>query len=162
VGLALRDQTIGAIYSSPRRRAIESAALLATRRPVCVDDGLREIDFGEFEGLTYDDIARRYSDKYEEWMNRPTDVVFPGGDSFGAMAARVCGALEHIRDVHRGETVAIVSHGGVNRIALAAALDLEPHRIFRLDQAYACINVVDHAGDEPLVRVINGMGWPEC
>jgi broad specificity phosphatase PhoE len=151
----LRDQSIDAVYSSPRRRALESAAVLAAQRSVSVDDDLREIDFGEFEGITYDDIARCDAKRYDEWMNRPTEVVFPGGESFLAMVARVLSALGRILGAHRGGTAAIVSHGGVNRIALATALDLEPRHMFRLDQSYACINVVDHFGDERVVRVIN-------
>jgi len=153
----LSDMPCSAIYSSPKRRALESAGVLAGRRAsVIVDDRLREMDFGDFEGLTYDDIAERFSEPYREWMNRPTEVTFPGGENFTTMAARVREALGHIRGAHRGGAVAIVSHGGVNRIALATALELDARRIFRLDQAYACVNVIDYIGDEPLVRLING------
>jgi alpha-ribazole phosphatase len=159
----LRGVPCAAIYSSPKRRALESASVLAGRRaPVTVDNRLREIDFGDFEGLTYADIGERFSEKYREWMNRPTEVTFPGGENFTAMAARVRDALDHIRGAHRGETVAIVSHGGVNRIALATALELDVRRIFRLDQAYACINVIDYIGDEPLVRLMNGAAQVPC
>ena len=159
----LSDAPLSAIYSSPRRRAIESASVLARRRSgVTVDERLREIDFGDFEGLTYNDIAARHAEKYDEWMTRPTEVAFPGGESFSAMAARVREALAHIRSMHPSETVAIVSHGGVNRIALATALELDARRIFRLDQAYACVNVIDYIGDEPLVRLINGGAQVPC
>jgi alpha-ribazole phosphatase len=159
----LREVRCSAIYSSPKRRALESASVLAGRRAsVIVDDRLREMDFGDFEGLTYDDIAERFSEKYREWMNRPTEVTFPGGENFTAMAARVRDALDHIRCAHRSETVAIVSHGGVNRIALATALELDARRIFRLDQAYACVNVIDYIGDEPLVRLINAAPQVPC
>jgi alpha-ribazole phosphatase len=146
---------MSAIYCSPRRRALESARVLAGRAAVTVDDRLREIDFGNFEGLTYDDIAERFPEKYEEWMTHPTQVAFPGGDTFDAMTARVHGALEDLRHRHAGDTVVVVSHGGVNRIALASALDLQPSRLFRLDQAYACFNIIDYFGDEPLVRLMN-------
>lgn len=159
----LRHTPLSVIYSSPSRRARASADVLADRRrPVRLDDRLREIDFGELEGLAYDDIARRFPGTYREWMDRPTDVVFPGGESFAAMASRVRGALDHIRQAHEGEAVAVVSHGGVNRIAVAAALELPPRRIFRLDQAYACVNVIDYLGDEPLVRVVNAVAGRRC
>ena len=159
----LSAEPLSAIYSSPRRRSVESASVLAARcSAVTVDERLREIDFGDFEGLTYDDIAERFSETYEQWMTRPTEVTFPGGENFAAMAARVGEALGHIRGAHRGQTVAIVSHGGVNRIALATALELDVRRIFRLDQAYACMNVIDYIGDEPLVRLINGAAQVPC
>jgi broad specificity phosphatase PhoE len=147
---------LAAIYSSPRRRALESAKLREPAVPaVTIDDRLREIDFGALEGLTYLDISLRYPKTYAEWMTRPTEVTFPGGKSFGGMNVRVRDALECFRRAHAGNTVAIVSHGGVNRIALAGALDLDPRRIFRLAQSYACLNVIDYVDDEPLLRVMN-------
>ena len=160
---SLRETPLTAIYSSPVRRAIESAREADTHSPLAtVDERLREIDFGEFEGLTYDEIARLYPEKYDEWMTRPTEVTFPDGESFTAMAARVHEAMDHIRGIHSGETVAIVSHGGVNRIALATALELDPRRIFRLDQAYACVNVIDYIRGEPLVRLVNAVARVPC
>ena len=146
------------IYSSPRRRALESAKLLAAdQSAVEVDDRLREIDFGAFEGLTYKEIARRFPEKYAEWMHRPTDVMFPDGETFGAMAARVGDAFEDLRRAHAGQAILAVSHGGVNRVVLAAALGLDACRIFRLDQAYACVNVIDFFAHEPVVRLVNGV-----
>lgn len=154
----LSDVAFTTVYSSPRRRALESAGLLAAGLAcVAVDERLREIDFGIFEGLTYDDIARRFPEKYEEWMKRPTDVAFPGGETFAAMAARVRDVLDDLRRTHTNEVILVVSHGGVNRVALATALDLDLGRIFRLDQAYACVNVVDYFAHEPVVRLVNGV-----
>jgi alpha-ribazole phosphatase len=152
---------LAAIYCSPRRRALESANLREPAVPaVAIDERLREIDFGAFEGLTYRDISLRYPKAYAEWMTRPTDVAFPLGESFAAMTARVRDALECIRRTHAGRTVAILSHGGVNRIALAAALDMDPRHVFRLAQAYACVNVIDYFDDQPLVQVMNATSGP--
>jgi alpha-ribazole phosphatase len=152
----LDKQRAAAIYSSPSRRAVESANLRVPEMPVvAIDDRLREIDFGAFEGLTYSEISGRYPGEFDEWMTQPTAVAFPGGESFAIMSARVRAALEFIRRTHCSRTVAIVSHGGVNRIALAAALGLEPRHIFRLAQAFSCVNVIDYVGDEPVVRVMN-------
>lgn len=154
--LLLDNQPAVAIYCSPSRRAVESASLRAVNTPAAaVDDRFREIDFGAFEGLTYREISARYPQKYDEWMTQPTNVLFPGGESFATMAARVRDGLDRIRRIHSGDTVVTVSHGGVNRVALAQALDLDPRHIFRIAQAYACVNVIDYAGDGPVVRVMN-------
>jgi alpha-ribazole phosphatase len=156
----LRGVPLSNVYSSPRRRAKESARLLARgRKDPIVDDRLREIDFGELEGLTYDEIAARFPETYEAWMRHPTEVVFPGGESFPAMTGRVCEALDQLRLAHGGQPIVVVSHGGVNRIAIARALGLEPARIFRLDQGHACVNIIDFFGDEPLVRMVNVQPW---
>jgi alpha-ribazole phosphatase len=157
----LKHESPSAIYSSPSRRAVESTAVRSIDTPAAaLDERLREIDFGAFEGLTYDEIATRYAQTYAQWMTRPTEVVFPAGESFATMSARVRETLEQIRRRHAGETVVTVSHAGVNRVALAQALDLDPRRIFRLAQAHACVNVIDYAGDESVVLVMNAAVRP--
>jgi len=78
-------------------------------------------------------------------MNRPTEVTFPSGETFSDMTARARNAFDELRRAHNGKVMVIVSHSGVNRIILATALGLDLRRIFRLDQAYACVNVIDHS-----------------
>jgi alpha-ribazole phosphatase len=157
----LLDAAPTAIYCSPSRRAVDSAIVRSAARPsVTVDARLAEIDFGAFEGLTYDEISRRYPEAYAKWMAAPTEVMFPDGESFAAMAARVRQAMDHIRAAHAGGTVAIVAHGGVNRVALASALGLDPRHIFRLAQGYACLNVIDYSGDDAIVRLMNVTAAP--
>lgn len=158
----LQGQSVEAIYSSPRRRALESAELLTADGRVVQDNRFREISFGEFESLTYEEIAERFPDTYEEWMRRPTEVSFPGGERFRAMTRRVREALCQVRDAHRGQVVVLVSHGGVNRIALADALGMPPSLIFRLHQDHGCVNVIDYVRDEPIVRLVNGACTLQC
>src|SRR5687768_5497484 len=159
--LLLDKESPSAICRSPSRRAVESTALRSIDTPAAaVDERLREIDFGAFEGLTYNEISTQYPQKYDQWMTRPTDVVFPDGESFATMSARVHEALEQIWRKHSGETIVTVSHGGVTRVALAHALDLDPRRIFRLAQGYACVNVIDYAGGESVVLVMNATVQP--
>jgi len=84
-------------------------------------------------------------------------VAFPGGETFAVMAARVRDAVDELLRTHVKQVVVVVSHGGVNRVALAAALGMDAARIFRLGQAYACVNVVDYFAHEPVVRLVNGV-----
>lgn len=158
----LQGQPVAAVYSSPRRRALESADVLTGSGHILEDDRLREISFGEFEGLTYDEIADRFPDTYDAWMRRPTAMSFPGGESFTAMTRRVREALTHLRRAHAGQVIALVSHGGVNRIALADALEMPLYRLFRLHQDYGCVNVIDYIREEPIVRLVNGRCRSQC
>jgi alpha-ribazole phosphatase len=159
----LSRECVAAIYSSPSRRALESVEARATETPaVTVDNRLREIDFGQFEGLAYEEIARRFPEQYGQWMTRPTEVVFPGGERFGAMSIRVLEVVADLRRAHQDGTVVVVSHGGVNRIALAAALEMDRRRIFALDQTYASVNVIDYFDGHPIVRVINAVETAPC
>ena len=153
----LRGEPFAAIYASPRLRTMESARILAGFHDCdCHQDaGLCEIDFGDFEGLSYDDIAARYPEIYRRWMEAPTEVQFPNGESFAAMRVRVPRAFEAIRERHEGQTVAIVTHGGVIRIVLAQALEMPDRSIFRLAQDYAAMNLVAWVGGVPIVERMN-------
>jgi len=157
VSTRLRDEPIGAVYVSPRKRAIESAEILAPDHscPITIEERLCEIDFGDFEGRPYDEIAKTHPELYRQWMEHPTDVQFPHGESFGQMQTRVLEAGREIYARHRGETIAIVSHGGVNRILLAAALEIPAANLFRIAQRYAAANLLVLMGDYPSIELIN-------
>jgi alpha-ribazole phosphatase len=148
---------IAAVYSSPSTRALETATPLASAHNLTptVDDALREIDFGELEGRRYDDIQAEHPDLYREWMQTPTKVRFPGGESYAQLQARAVEAMEAIRTSHRGSLAVIVSHGGVLRAMLAECLRMPAETIFRLDQSYGGVSVVDWLEDAPLVRIVN-------
>jgi alpha-ribazole phosphatase len=157
VGNRLNGETIRAIYSSPRWRAIESAAILAepSGATVTVEERFREIDFGDFEGRLYGEISQEYPEIYRQWMEHPTKTQFPNGESFVQMQARVIEASHELYARHRGETIAIVSHGGVNRVLLAAALGISNENIFHIAQRYAAVNLLMQIGDYPSVELMN-------
>jgi alpha-ribazole phosphatase len=150
----LKAESFEAIYASPRVRTMESARIVAAVHDCeCREDaGLCEIDFGDFEGLTYDDIAARYPAIYRQWMEAPTEVQFPHGESFAIMRLRVLRAFEEIRQRHEGRTVAIVTHGGVIRILLAWALEMPDRCLFRLAQDYAAMNLLVWVDGVPVVQ----------
>jgi alpha-ribazole phosphatase len=149
----LKGEHFDAVYASPRVRTMESAAIVAAFHSCAFrqDAGLCEIDFGDFEGLTYDEIAARYPDLYRQWMQSPNEVQFPNGECFHAMRTRVLHAFEALR----GDTIAIVTHGGVIRIVLAWALQMPDAALFRLAQDYAAINLVTLMDGVPMVQAMN-------
>jgi len=153
----LKAEPVAAIYASPQSRALESARILAAVQscPFEVVADLREIDFGEFEGLPYDEIAARYPDLYRQWMETPTEVRFPDGESFSEMRVRVLGAFESIQRDQEGQTVVIVSHGGVNRILIAWALQMPDNCLFRLVQDHGAINLLALIDGLPSVQLLN-------
>jgi broad specificity phosphatase PhoE len=151
----LRAEPIAAIYTSPQLRALESTRILAGGLPFEVVADLREIDFGDFEGLAYDEIAARYPNLYRQWMETPTEVRFPNGETFSEMRVRVLRAFDAIRRERAGQTAVIVSHGGVNRILIAWALEMPDHCLFRLAQDYAAMNLLALIGEFPSVQLLN-------
>lgn len=157
VSQRLREEPISAVYVSPRKRAIESGEIIAQCHPcsITVEERLREIDFGDFEGRPYDEIAQTHPEIYRQWMETPTEVQFPNGESFRKMQARVLESAREIYAHHRGETIVIISHGGVNRILLAAALEIPAANIFRIAQRYAAMNLLVLIDDYPSIELMN-------
>jgi alpha-ribazole phosphatase len=155
LGEALRDHEIAAVYTSPLQRALETARAIATAHGLesIVRGDLRELDFGEVEGMRYDEIASAHPELYRFWMDDPASVRFPGGDSLADLRQRVLREVAEIRARHGREAVAVVAHGGVARVVLADALDLPDAAFFRLDQPYGALSVVDWVDGVPIVRV---------
>jgi broad specificity phosphatase PhoE len=155
---ALAREPIAAVYTSPRLRARATAAPLAARLgvDVRVEDDLREIDFGELEGLTLAEAVERYPVE-SSWMHAPAEAAFPGGESVAAMRARAIAAVRSIAARHEGTTAAVISHAVVIRAILADALVMPPDAMFRLDQSYGGISVVEWFDGNPFVRVVNAV-----
>lgn len=153
----LQSFELAAVYASPRSRAREIALLIAQAQnlPIAVCEDLAEIDFGDFEGLAYEEVREQFPSIYEQWMNAPTTVEFPNGESFGQMQQRVLQAIGKLRSDHPCKPFAVVSHGGTNRIVLGDCLALESGNIFRLAQDYAALNVIDFYDDFPVIKTIN-------
>jgi broad specificity phosphatase PhoE len=154
----LEPLPLTAIYASPRRRTVGTAQPIAARHGLTVDllPSLRELNFGDFEGLTYDQAKARHPEIYAAWMTSPTEVVFPNGESWPLLRARVTTAALDLRRRHIDEEIALVAHGGPLRAILAAALGLPDPHIFRLEQAYASVSIIDYLDEEPIVRLLNG------
>jgi alpha-ribazole phosphatase len=157
LGAALEAAPLAAVYSSPLSRALETAAAVASPHGLApvVDDGLAEIDFGELEGLAYEEIQAGWAELYRDWMERPAQVTFPGGESYADLRRRVLSALAGIRRRHEGDSVVVVAHGGVVRVVLADVLELTDGAIFRFGLDCGGVTVVDWVDGGASVRAVN-------
>jgi broad specificity phosphatase PhoE len=154
---ALADEPVAALVSSPRVRARATADAIAEPHGLTVQvvDDLRELDFGDVEGMTYDEIAVTRPEFYAQWMASPTTVRFPGGEGYVELQARVLAAVAGLREAYEGRVVVAVSHGGPIRAVAAEALGLAPDRIFRLAIEPASITRVAWHDGVPTVRCLN-------
>ena len=155
---ALEQVGVAAIYTSPALRARQTAASIVAARGVepIVVEALRELDFGEFEGRTYEEIAQSHPEHYRQWMESPTEVRFPGGENYTQLQQRTLKAIASIQGRHAGQVAAVVTHGGVIRAILAHCLHIPDESIFRLDQSYGALNIIDWIDTVPLLRLLNG------
>lgn len=155
---SIQNLSAQALYASPLRRTIETAAIVGERLglQITISPELQEISFGRLENLSYNEIEELYPQEYKLWMERPTEIQFPDGESFSQMKERVLGFERTLLHSKEGQAVVLVSHGGANRILLAQALGIPDEKIFRMDQAYAAVNIIDYLGESSIVRLMNG------
>jgi len=157
---ALAGQTLHAVYSSDLRRAHRTAEPLARERGLALrfDPALRERAFGSFEGRSFTELETLHAQDCERWRKRDPDWGAPGGgEALLAFQQRIHGALLAIARGHRGQTVAVVTHGGALDCLYRIATGQELHAPRTWELRNAAINRLlvseDHVG---LV------GWNDC
>jgi broad specificity phosphatase PhoE len=122
----LKGTDLDAIFSSPLRRAVETAAIVNRFHdlPLGLVPEFSEIDLGEWEGLNYTKVREQFPDIHQRWINDP-DFAIPGGESFNAVCTRTRTGLERILQ-GGGRHVLITGHASVNRAILCNMLQLSP------------------------------------
>jgi len=113
---ALRGEALDAVYTSDLARARDTAQAVAAAggAPLRLEPALRERAFGRFEGVTRDEIARRWPDDAERWRRREPGYAPPdGGEALTDFHARCIAAATRLAAAHPGGAIALVAHGGV-------------------------------------------------
>ena len=153
----LCKRPIKAIFSSDLYRSRRGAELLAQKLKLKANllPELREMHFGEVEGLLWKDALARFGDKPAQWINW-IDQRFPGGENLLDFRERVMPVYRKIILEESGE-IAVFAHGGTNRIIICEELGIELKNFFILEQSYACVNIIDYYQPKAkLIRLING------
>jgi alpha-ribazole phosphatase len=153
----LAAENIDAIYASDMSRALVTAEIIASehRSEVITCAELREIDFGEFEGLTFAEISQRYPELAKLWAGRHPSLEFPGGESLGEFDKRIGTFMSRLEKHSPEETVLIVAHCGSLRVLLCRLLGIElQHRWqFRLD--LASLSIVETYPQGAILNLLN-------
>jgi broad specificity phosphatase PhoE len=136
---------VDAVYTSPIRRARQTAGVPAdtcglTAQPL---HGLLDIDFGEWQGHSPDEVGEQYPELLHAWFCAPHTVHIPGGESLDTVRHRAVAGLTTVVQRHRGQTIAMVGHSVVNRVLLCAVLGLGNEHFWRLRQATCAVNVFE-------------------
>jgi broad specificity phosphatase PhoE len=146
LGERLQREGIDAVYCSPLSRTVETANIIGARcgvTPVPAP-GLEEISHGRWEGLTRREVEERYCDEYLAWEEDPFTFAPEGGESGVAVLARALPVLRRIVTSHVGQRVLVVSHKATIRLLLSSLIGFDERGYRdRLDQAPACLNVLD-------------------
>jgi alpha-ribazole phosphatase len=157
----LAGEKIDVIYSSDLSRARETAEIIASRQgmvEICQLPLLREMNFGEAEGMIFDEIKQRYpwiAVDFQAWRTRSPEVRVPNGESIAQLAARVAPFAEKIKEHKLEETVLVVAHGGSLQVLICLLLGIGLEHWFQIRLSNASVTIMDTSRDRAAFIVLN-------
>lgn len=150
-------KNVDSIYSSDLNRAFATAQKIADKfnLEVIPDKAFRELDFGDWEGLTYEEINSQWPDEVGDFFGAPEKLKIPNGETFSQAAERAVTRLKEIIACNENKTVVIAAHGAVIRSMLATLMHIPLHYIWSIRQDNTAVNVLRFDGDYVMVEAIN-------
>ncbi len=126
--------------ASPRKRCAEFAQHLSRRLSIeCViENGFAEVDFGQWEGRSFDEITTLYPGQWQAWLTQPDSPAPHGGDQYGDFLHRITQSWCELINQHKSKRILLIVHGGVIRAIFASIFKLDPSVLFSFSVPYAC------------------------
>jgi broad specificity phosphatase PhoE len=133
LGNYLSELKIEAVYSGPLKRAAHTAQAIARHHnlEVQITDGLNDLDFGQWQGISHQEAKEKYKEVYADWLNHPERVRLPGGETLGEVRERVIKVVDEVTARYKG-TVVLVSHRAVNKVLICALLGLDDSHFWNI------------------------------
>lgn len=138
----LKVLEIDRVYSSDLKRAVDTAKILMPSKEIELIPSFREINFGQWEGMTISEIQDRYELLYSQWRTDPAHVQFIDGESMQQAYHRVREAFWHIDREQDSERILIVSHAMIIKLLIVSILEAPIAKIFQLVQGNLALNVI--------------------
>lgn len=155
----LSGKTVTAVYCSDLIRSVKGADIISKSLGLTYTAvrELRERSVGVWEGLTAEEIKIRYPEEYKKWKADLLTYRPPSGECLLDVKNRILPVYKDKVSSHLGQEIAMMLHGGLNRIILADALGLDLMNLFRIDQAFGALNIIDYFdGGMSVVKLVNG------
>lgn len=144
------------VYSSDFKRAYQTAKIIFRNNSIEKAADFREMNFGLFEGLKYEEIVRKYPKLYRDWVDNPEKVRIPAGERLKDLNKRVKERLSFILSQYEGKTLAVVTHGGPIKVILCDALKFDVNMFWKIRQEISALNIIDYAKESsPVVVKMN-------
>jgi broad specificity phosphatase PhoE len=155
--LRAKEWPVAAVYSSPLLRTRETAESLAKQVGLEVQElpGIIDIDYGNWQGLSPEEVAAQQGDLYQKWLHSPHQVSFPDGESLIGSQDRAMAAVDDLVEKHKKETIALVSHKVVCQVMVLSLLGLELSHFWQITQDVCAINYFEFRGAVPSALLIN-------
>jgi alpha-ribazole phosphatase len=160
LGHRFRSSNISCLLSSPLSRAQETAEAVAhaAQCPVTTHEDLAEVDFGDWEGKTFDEIETAAPERIDHWAKFDPTFAFPKGESLACFLERIERLASHIASL-QNETVVAVTHGGVIRALICVFLGLDPRNYVLFEVSRGSITTLKLFGERGVLTGLNeGMG----
>jgi broad specificity phosphatase PhoE len=155
----LAASPLAAVWSSPLGRARETAEIIAAPHKLIVreSEAFKEMGFGEWEGLTWEDVRARFPEAHRAWAETPHAAGWPGAETLDVVRTRALAGLGDLRAAHDGQTVCLVSHGITSRILILEALGLWLDRLWALQLSSTGISELEFRDDWTTLHRMNSL-----
>ena len=148
---------LDAIYTSDLDRAKETAECVGEKFGVTVypEEAFRELSFGDWEGLTYQQITARWPEEANKLFTAPDELVIPNGETFQELQKRALDKIHLLYGKHIDQTVAVFAHGAINKTILAGLMHIPLHYLWSLRQDNTAVNILRLDDGYVMVELIN-------
>ena len=150
-------KTLDAIYSSDLDRARETAECVGKKLgvPVRPEKAFRELSFGDWEGLNYQEIFSRWPEEAGKLFTAPDELAIPHGETFQELQKRALDKIKSIYNVNIDKTVAVFAHGAINKTILAGLMHIPLHYLWSLRQDNTAVNILRLDDGYVMVELLN-------
>lgn len=155
----LATKKIDIIFSSNLKRASKTAEIIASRHNaeiiICAE--LREVNFGDIEGLTFNEVAQRYPEVVKSWVDGNLELKYPGGESLRKFAERVTSFTRRLKNVAPEQTALIAAHSGTLRLLICHLMDIGPQNWWRFRLDFASLSVMETSNRGAILMTLNNI-----
>lgn len=153
----LSKYEIDTIYSSDLDRAYATAKEVACKikKNIMVDNRLREMSFGNWEGLTISEIKKNYEKEYVVWRNEPHNASITNGETLIEVQKRTLEMVNEIINSNKGKTVLLVSHGMAIKTLILGIMEMPLSDFYKITQGNTCINIIEFKEYGPVIKTLN-------
>lgn len=149
-----------AIYSSPLKRALKTAEIIAGYHKLGVEiaPGLIDFNYGEWQGLPHQEVKDRYKELYARWINSPEKIKIPAGESLNDVRERALDVVNNVVARYKG-TIALISHRVVNKVLICALLGLDNSYFWNIKQDTGAVTTFTYQNERFILTEHNNTSY---
>ena len=155
----LRRFPLDSCFSSPMKRAVQTAAPCQEWAKPVLLNGLREVDFGDWTGLRWEEVRKKYGKSARDWLHLLEANAIPNAESIEQFRARIQEIWSILLRPENGNRIGVFAHGGVIRMLLALLLQMPARQMASFELSYASVTILYIQENRPEVQLLNYCPW---